>query len=228
MVLGSKKEISRCSLIPAHARCYDGDMRGVLTYQCCLASLQLAPWSRLVSSRHLSCLVRHQLTNEQKWCKSLVLTKLSLSITLIFHWLIIIWNEVIELSAFELFLFLMHRDELVGIQTIWWVDYQLAVGFLTGSWKSNMDVWISNQLFGNPTACLSWPRCNGGKVVFNGLPYMIMWIRQRFAYMLQSGLWRETNLQLSMFSRTASPIGKAPGQKGAANCATNAKHSGGT
>ena len=56
----------------------------------------------------------------------------------------------------------MHREELVGIQTIWWVDYQLAVGFLTGSWKSNMDVWISNQLFGNPTACLSWPRCNGG------------------------------------------------------------------
>ena len=55
----------------------------------------------------------------------------------------------------------MHREELVGIQTIWWVDYQLAVGFLTGSWKSNMDVWISNQLFGNPTACLSWPRCNG-------------------------------------------------------------------
>ena len=40
----------------------------------------------------------------------------------------------------------MHREELVGIQTIWWVDYQLAVGFLTGSWKSNMDVWISNQL----------------------------------------------------------------------------------
>ena len=144
-MLGSKKEISRCGLIPAHARCYDGDMRGVLTYQCCLASLQLAPWSRLVSSRHLSCLVRHQLTNEQKWCKSLVLTKLSLSITLIFHWLIIIWNEVIELSAFELFLFLMHRDELVGIQTIWWVDYQLAVGFLTGSWKSNLDVWVSNH-----------------------------------------------------------------------------------
>ena len=57
----------------------------------------------------------------------------------------------------------MDREELVGIQTIWWVDYQLAVGFLTGSWKSNMDVWISNQLFGNPTACLSWPRCNGGK-----------------------------------------------------------------
>ena len=55
----------------------------------------------------------------------------------------------------------MHREELVGIQTIWWVDYQLAVGFITGSWKSNMDVWISNQLFGNPTACLSWPRCNG-------------------------------------------------------------------
>ena len=55
----------------------------------------------------------------------------------------------------------MDREELVGIQTIWWVDYQLAVGFLTGSWKSNMDVWISNQLFGNPTACLSWPRCNG-------------------------------------------------------------------
>ena len=55
----------------------------------------------------------------------------------------------------------MHREELVGIQTIWWVDYQLAVGFLTGSWKSNLDVWISNQLFGNPTACLSWPRCNG-------------------------------------------------------------------
>ena len=101
------------------------------------------------------------LTNEQKWCKSLVLTKLSLSITLIFHWLIIIWNEVIELSAFQLFLFLMHRDELVGIQTIWWVDYQLAVGFLTGSWKSNLDVWISNHLFGNPTACLSWPRCSG-------------------------------------------------------------------
>ena len=46
----------------------------------------------------------------------------------------------------------MHREELVGIQTIWWVDYQLAVGFLTGSWKSNMDVWISNQLFANPTA----------------------------------------------------------------------------
>ena len=115
----------------------------------------------MVSSRHLSCLVRHQLTNEQKWCKSLVLTKLSLSITLIFHWLIIIWHEVIELSAFELFLFLMHRDELVGIQTIWWVDYQLAVGFLTGSWKSNLDVWISNHLFGNPTACLSWPRCSG-------------------------------------------------------------------
>ena len=55
----------------------------------------------------------------------------------------------------------MDREELVGIQTIWWVDYQLAVGFLTGSWKSNMDVWISNQLFGNPTAYLSWPRCNG-------------------------------------------------------------------
>ena len=67
------------------------------------------------------------------------------------------------MSAFELFLFLMHRDELVGIQTIWWVDYQLAVGFLTGSWKSNLDVWISNHLFGNPTACLSWPRCSGGK-----------------------------------------------------------------
>ena len=157
MVLGSKKEISRCSLIPAHARCYDGDMRGVLTY----------------SSRHLSCLVRHQLTNEQKWCKSLVLTKLSLSITLIFHWLIIIWNEVIQLSAFELFLFLMHRDELVGIQTIWWVDYQLAVGFLTGSWKSNMDVWISNQLFGNPTACLSWPRCNG---VATYLMFFTFWL----------------------------------------------------
>ena len=59
----------------------------------------------------------------------------------------------------------MHREELVGIQTIWWVDYQLAVGFLTGSWKSNMDVWISNQLFGNPTACLSWPRCNGVKAL---------------------------------------------------------------
>ena len=58
----------------------------------------------------------------------------------------------------------MDREELVGIQTIWWVDYQLAVGFLTGSWKSNMDVWISNQLFGNPTACLSWPRCNGGSL----------------------------------------------------------------
>ena len=57
----------------------------------------------------------------------------------------------------------MDREELVGIQTIWWVDYQLAVGFLTGSWKSNMDVWISNQLFGNPTACLSWPRCNGAR-----------------------------------------------------------------
>ena len=57
----------------------------------------------------------------------------------------------------------MDREELVGIQTIWWVDYQLAVGFLTGSWKSNMDVWISNQLFGNPTACLSWPRCNGAQ-----------------------------------------------------------------
>ena len=55
----------------------------------------------------------------------------------------------------------MDREELVGIQTIWWVDYQLAVGFLTGSWKSNMDVWISDQLFGNATACLSWPRCNG-------------------------------------------------------------------
>ena len=48
MVLGSKKEISRCSLIPAHARCYNGDMRGVLTYQCCLASLQLGSRSRLV------------------------------------------------------------------------------------------------------------------------------------------------------------------------------------
>ena len=58
----------------------------------------------------------------------------------------------------------MDREELVGIQTIWWVDYQLAVGFLTGSWKSNMDVWISNQLFGNPTACLSWPRCNGAVI----------------------------------------------------------------
>ena len=55
----------------------------------------------------------------------------------------------------------MDREELVGIQTIWWVDYQLAVGFLTGSWKSNLDVWISNHLFGNPTACLSWPRCSG-------------------------------------------------------------------
>ena len=65
------------------------------------------------------------------------------------------------MSDFELFLFLTHRDELVGIQTIWWVDYQLAVGFLTGSWKSNLDVWISNHLFGNPTACLSWPRCSG-------------------------------------------------------------------
>ena len=68
------------------------------------------------------------------------------------------------MSAFELFLFLMHRDELVGIQTIWWVDYQLAVGFLTGSWKSNLDVWISNHLFGNPTACLSWPRSSGAIV----------------------------------------------------------------
>ena len=58
----------------------------------------------------------------------------------------------------------MHREELVGIQTIWWVDYQLAVGFLTGSWKSNLDVWISNHLFGNPTACLSWPRCSGALV----------------------------------------------------------------
>ena len=57
----------------------------------------------------------------------------------------------------------MDREELVGIQTIWWVDYQLAVGFLTGSWKSNLDVWISNHLFGNPTACLSWPRCSGVK-----------------------------------------------------------------
>ena len=64
----------------------------------------------------------------------------------------------------------MDREELVGIQTIWWVDYQLAVGFLTGSWKSNMDVWISNQLFGNPTAYLSWPRCNGG-LVFTVHPY---------------------------------------------------------
>ena len=160
MVLGSKKEISRCSLIPAQAMCNDGDMRGVLTYQCCLASLQLAPRSCLVS-RPVLPRQTSTLTNEQKWCKSLVLTKLSLSITLIFHWLIIIWHEVIELSAFELFLFLMHRDELVGIQTIWWVDYQLAVGFLTGSWKSNLDVWISNHLFGNPTACLSWPRCSG-------------------------------------------------------------------
>ena len=62
----------------------------------------------------------------------------------------------------------MDREELVGIQTIWWVDYQLAVGFLTGSWKSNMDVWISNQLFGNPTACLSWPRCNGGTLPLVG------------------------------------------------------------
>ena len=70
------------------------------------------------------------------------------------------------MSAFELFLFLMHRDELVGIQTIWWVDYQLAVGFLTGSWKSNLDVWISNHLFGNPIACLSWPRCSGVKTCF--------------------------------------------------------------
>ena len=62
----------------------------------------------------------------------------------------------------------MDREELVGIQTIWWVDYQLAVGFLTGSWKSNMDVWISNQLFGNPTACLSWPRCNGAMLLMPG------------------------------------------------------------
>ena len=60
----------------------------------------------------------------------------------------------------------MHREELVGIQTIWWVDYQLAVGFLTGSWKSNLDVWISNHLFGNPTTYLSWPRCSGGLYVF--------------------------------------------------------------
>ena len=73
------------------------------------------------------------------------------------------------MSAFELFLFLMHRDELVGIQTIWWVDYQLAVGFLTGSWKSNLDVWISNHLFGNPTACLSWPRCSGDCTRYDGM-----------------------------------------------------------
>ena len=66
----------------------------------------------------------------------------------------------------------MHREELVGIQTIWWVDYQLAVGFLTGSWKSNMDVWISNQLFGNPTAWLSWPRCNGEMVCISKLIHM--------------------------------------------------------
>ena len=159
MVLGSKKEISRCSLIPAHARCYDGDMRGVLTYQCCLASLQLAPWSRLVSTPVLP----HQ-TPTNEWTKVMQIT--GIDKTLFFH------NTHIPLtdhnlkwgllSAFELFLFLMHRDELVGIQTIWWVDYQLAVGFLTGSWKSNLDVWISNHLFGNPTACLSWPWCSGG------------------------------------------------------------------
>ena len=163
MVLGSKKEISRCSLIPAYARCYDGDMRGVLTYQCCLASLQLAPWSRLVSTPVLS---RQTPTNE--WTKVMQITGIDKTLT--FHNTHIpltdhkIWHEVIELSAFELFLFLMHRDELVGIQTIWWVDYQLAVGFLTGSWKSNMDVWISNQLFGNPTACLSWPQCSGAPI----------------------------------------------------------------
>ena len=68
----------------------------------------------------------------------------------------------------------MHREELVGIQTIWWVDYQLAVGFLTGSWKSNMDVWISNQLFGNPTACLSWPRCNGVVAVVRSEKYQLL------------------------------------------------------
>jgi hypothetical protein len=82
----------------------------------------------------------------------------------------------------------MDREELVGIQTIWWVDYQLAVGFLTGSWKSNMDVWISNQLFGNPTACLSWPRCNGV------LPYEMMnykWYQQVLGQYkaIMSGTW---------------------------------------
>ena len=75
----------------------------------------------------------------------------------------------------------MHREELVGIQTIWWVDYQLAVGFLTGSWKSNMDVWISNQLFGNPTACLSWPRCSGADLTSD-------WVMLKEATILERSL----------------------------------------
>ena len=76
----------------------------------------------------------------------------------------------------------MDREELVGIQTIWWVDYQLAVGFLTGSWKSNMDVWISNQLFGNPTACLSWPRCNGVRSdpVSDRVNFKTFWLKNIF------------------------------------------------
>ena len=88
----------------------------------------------------------------------------------------------------------MHREELVGIQTIWWVDYQLAVGFLTGSWKSNMDVWISNQLFGNPTACLSWPRCNGA-IVFHSLPTMAT-VQHKKTLLLAIGLLAAGGLEV--------------------------------
>ena len=93
----------------------------------------------------------------------------------------------------------MDREELVGIQTIWWVDYQLAVGFLTGSWKSNMDVWISNQLFGNPTACLSWPRCNGVLIKHTFVTKRILTFSQR-------ALIHERNSAIQIIHASGTPI----------------------
>ena len=60
-------------------------------------------------------------------------------------------------GAQDRFLYLMHKGRMVGIPTIQWVEYQLAAGFLTSGWKSNLDGLISNHVLGNPTIDLSWP-----------------------------------------------------------------------
>ena len=50
---------------------------------------------------------------------------------------------------------LMLRKVVGGIPTMWWVDYQPWVGFLTSGRKSNPGGWISNHVLGNPTTALS-------------------------------------------------------------------------
>ena len=47
----------------------------------------------------------------------------------------------------------MLRKVVGGFPTMWWVDYQPRVGFLTSCWKSN-------HVLGIPTTALSWTRCS--------------------------------------------------------------------